>query len=71
MLYQMHATHLLKSIRCVSEFHISLRDDRNARRSIPMPRAMRPAAVGNVACHRNTVLSLVYKNNTARHTVQL
>jgi hypothetical protein len=67
----MHATHLLKSIRFISEFHISLRDERNARRAIPMPGVMRPAAVGNVACHRNTVLALVYKNNTTRHPVQL
>jgi hypothetical protein len=71
MLHQMHVTHHLKCIRFVSEFHISLRNDRNARRAIPMPRVMRPAAVGNVACHRNTVLAVVYKNNTARHSVQL
>ena len=67
MLYQMGATHLLKSIRCVSEFHISLRNDRNARRTIPMPKVMRPAAVGNVAWHRDTVLARVYKNNTTCH----
>jgi hypothetical protein len=71
MLYQMHATHHLKSIRCVSECNIALRDDRNVRREIPMPTVMRPAAVGNVACYRSTVLGLVYTNNTVRHSVEL
>ena len=71
MLYQIHAAHHLKSFRYVSEFNISLREDRNARREFPMPTVMRPAVVGNVACYQNTVLTIVYKNNTARHFVEL